>query len=101
MTPPKIVPCELVSRGSNVMRIAGSLYSCMEAILRGELFRDPIGDGAFQIVETIVEEMAGPGNDDEAHLGVLRQFRRHLFYLFGLAEFVELAVDQEQWLATG
>jgi hypothetical protein len=26
MTPPKIVPCEFVSRGSIVMRIAGSAF---------------------------------------------------------------------------
>src|ERR1041385_3548406 len=47
MTPPKSVPREFVSRGSSVIRIAGSLYSCIWLCLESpKAFLDRVSTGS-------------------------------------------------------
>src|ERR1044072_2590670 len=76
-----------------------SLVVSASTLRSSELFVGPVGDGAFELVQVIVEEVSGARDYHQSHRHILVKISHHLFQLLYLTKLIVFTVKQTERLA--
>src|ERR1043166_564528 len=60
-----------------------------------ELVGCPVGDGAFELVQVIVEEVSGARDYHQSHRHILVKISHHLFQLLYLTKLIVFTMNQK------